>query len=280
MEDKLVMNAIDKKNLIKKFILTFLIMFFGATICVIIYDRSTINNEYGINEKNIEIPIFVYHNIVDNESEVQFDYMQTTAETFEKQIIGLKNMGYDFITYDDLQKYANNQKKLKKHSCIITFDDGYEGVYENAYPIAKKYNIPITIFVITDNMETAGVLTWQQVIEMQSSGIVTIASHSTNHPEFTNLSVEEAVMDVNTSYSIIEEKVGKQNTKIFTYPYGLYKDEQVDSLKNSGYIQNLTDNKINESKNLDMARLHRCYPLSDSPIKMFAKIVYRSIRYD
>lgn len=275
------MNVVDnKKNLIKKFILTFLIMFFGATICVIIYDRATINNEYGINEKNIEIPIFVYHDIVDDESEVQFDYMQTTAETFEEQIIGLKNMGYDFITYDDLQKYANNQKKIKKHSCIITFDDGYEGVYENAYPIAKKYNIPITIFVITDNMETAGVLTWQQVLEMQSSGIVTIASHSTNHPEFTNLSVEEAVMDVNTSYSIIEEKVGKQNIKIFTYPYGLYKDEQVDSLKNAGYIQNLTDNKINESKNLDMARLHRCYPLSDSPIKMFAKIVYRSIRYD
>lgn len=270
----------DKKVMIKRFVLTVMIMFFGTIICAIIYDRATVSNEYGINDKNLEIPIFVYHDIVDDESEVQFDYMQTTAETFEKQIIGLKNMGYDFITYDDLQKYANHEKKIKKRSCVVTFDDGYEGVYKNAYPIAKKYDVPITIFVITDNMETAGVLTWQQAKEMQDSGIVTIASHSTNHPEFTGISAEKAITDVNTSYSIIEEEIGKQNTKIFTYPYGLHTDEQVEALRSEGYVQNLTDNKINKSKSLDMARLHRCYPLSDSPIKIFVKIVYRSIRYD
>lgn len=275
------MNTIDsKKELLKKFILAFLIMFSGTIICAVIYDRATVSNEYGINDKNLEIPIFVYHDIVDDKSKVQFDYMQTTAETFERQIIGLKNMGYDFITYDDLQKYANNEKKIKKRSCVVTFDDGYEGVYKNAYPIAKKYDVPITIFVITDNMETAGVLTWQQAREMQDSGIVTIASHSTNHPEFTELSAEKAVTDVNTSYSIIEEEIGKQNTKIFTYPYGLHTDEQVEALRSEGYVQNLTDNKINKSNSLDMARLHRCYPLSDLPIKMFVKIVYRSIRYD
>lgn len=273
-------TQIVKRNILKRVILTAVIMFFGATISVIVYDRATINNEYGITEKNIEIPIFVYHDIVDDESKVEFDYMQTTAQTFEKQLVGLKNMGYDFITYDDLQKYMNNEKKLKKRSCIITFDDGYEGVYKNAYPIAKKYNIPITLFVITDNVGNTNVLTWQQAKEMQDSGIVTIASHSTNHPEFTSLSTEEAVNNVNTSYSIIEGEIGKQNTKIFTYPYGLYTDEQVEALRSEGYVQNLTDNKINKSKNIDMARLHRCYPLSDSPAKMFVKIVYRSIRYD
>lgn len=273
-------TQIVKRNILKRVILTAVIMFFGATISVIVYDRATINNEYGITEKNIEIPIFVYHDIVDDESKVEFDYMQTTAQTFEKQLVGLKNMGYDFITYDDLQKYMNNEKKLKKRSCIITFDDGYEGVYKNAYPIAKKYNIPITLFVITDNVGNTNVLTWQQAKEMQDSGIVTIASHSTNHPEFTSLSTEEAVNNVNTSYSIIEGEIGKQNTKIFTYPYGLYTDEQVEALRSKGYVQNLTDNRINKSKSLDMARLHRCYPLSDSPIKIFVKIVYRSFRYD
>jgi hypothetical protein len=42
----------------------------------------------------------------------------------------------------------------------------------------------------------------------------------------------------------------------------------------------LTDNKINKSKNLDLSRLHRCYPLSDSIFKMTLKIFYRSIRYN
>ena len=61
--------------------------------------------------------------------------------------------------------------------------------------------------------------------------------------------LKNAVNNVNKSYEIIEEKLGKQETKIFTYPYGLYTEEQVEALKNEGYIQNLTDNKINKSKN-------------------------------
>ena len=56
-------------------------------------------------------------------------------------------------------------------------------------------------------------------------------------------------------------------------------DILVYNLKKEGYIQNLTDNKINKSKDLDLYRLHRCYPLNDSIYKMMAKIIYRSIRY-
>ena len=55
--------------------------------------------------------------------------------------------------------------------------------------------------------------------------------------------------------------------------------EQLEPLKEAGYIINLTDNKINKSKNLNLYGLHRCYPLSDSTFKMELKIIYRSIRY-
>ena len=67
--------------------------------------------------------------------------------------------------------------------------------------------------------------------------------------------------------------------KIFTYPYGLYSQEQLEPLKEEGYVINLTDNKINKSKDLNLYGLHRCYPLSDSLFKMELKIIYRSIRY-
>ena len=75
--------------------------------------------------------------------------MQTKESTFEKQINGLKSVGYHFITYEDLVKYKNGQKPLYKKSCIITFDDGCQGVYDNAYPIAQKYDIPFAIFIIS-----------------------------------------------------------------------------------------------------------------------------------
>ena len=133
----------EKRNKILKIGLTIITILIVAIIGIVIYDRVTVNNKYRINDENIDIPIFVYHNIVSNDSEVIYDYMQTTKAVFEKQILGLKNLGYDFITYEQLQKFKNNEIELKKKSCILTFDDGYKGVYENAYPIAQKYNIPL-----------------------------------------------------------------------------------------------------------------------------------------
>lgn len=264
---------------IKKLVIVIFVIVVTLIASIIIYDRITINNKYYIGEKNLKIPIFVYHNIIKDDSKIQYDYMQTKSTTFENQIKGLKTLGYHFIDYDELVEYKEGKKPLYKKSCIITFDDGYEGVYDNAYQIAKKYNIPFTMFVITDNMETEGVITWSEAKEMKESGLVTIASHSIDHPEFTSLSVEEAVNNVEQSYKIIEEKLGKETIKIFTYPYGLYKDEQLQELGKKGYVQNLTDNKINKSNELDLYGLHRSYPLNDSICEIWAKVVYRSIRY-
>ena len=273
----------NKNNIIKnivKIIISLFILAIIAVLGIFIYDRATVNNKYSINDENIDIPIWVYHDIVDNESQIKYDYMQTTKDTFENQIVGLRNLGYKFITYEDLKKFKNNEIKLNKKSCILTFDDGYKGVYKNVFPIAKKYNIPFTAFIITKNMGNTGVFTWEEAKEMQDSGLVTIASHSIDHPEFTKLTTEEAVKNVNDSYKIIEEKLGEQKTKIFTYPYGLYTEEQINQLEKEGYIQNLTDNKINKSKKLDLSRLHRSYPLSDSIFKMILKKNYRSFRYN
>lgn len=270
----------EKKQKIKKIILGIIFLIVICIIGFLIYDRMTINNQYYIGEKNIQIPILVYHDIVKEEAEIQYDYMQTTKATFEKQLNGLKAFGYHFINYEDLKEYKKGEKPLYKRSCIITFDDGYKGVYENAYPIAQKYNIPFTMFIITENMDTEGVITWEQAKEMQESGLITIASHSIDHPEFTSLSTEEASKNVDESYKIIEGKLGKSKTKIFTYPYGLHTEEQLKKLEDEGYIQNLTDNKINKSKDLNLSGLHRCYPLNDSIYKIMAKIIYRSIRYN
>ena len=259
---------------LKKIIITIVsIIFIIITGCAI-YEISTVNNQYYISEKNLEIPIFVYHDIVNDKSEVYYDYMQTTKEVFENQMRGLKKIGYRFITFEE------GKKELYKKSCIVTFDDGYEGVYKNAYPIANKYDIPFTMFVITNNIGNTGTITWEQAKEMNNSGLVTIASHSQNHVEFNKISTDDAINNVNKSYEEIEKNLSSSKTKIFTYPYGLYTEEEIEKLRTLGYVQNLTDNKINKSKNLDLSRLHRCYPLSDSTPKIVFKMMYRSIRYN
>ena len=192
------------KSKIKRIVIGILISILVFCAGFICYDRITINNQYYIGEKNLEIPIFVYHNIVNDSSEIKYDYMQTTKNVFENQIQGLQAVGYHFITYEDLKAYKEGKKELYKRSCILTFDDGYEEVYKNAYPIATKYNIPFTMFIITNNVGLPGTITWNEAKEMKESGLVTIASHSEDHANFNKLTVMDAVNNVNNSYDKIK----------------------------------------------------------------------------
>lgn len=274
------MKGIRSKNA-KKILISIFILLSIILLIVVGYIANFVysNNEYYKNEKNIQIPIFVYHNIVDEITEPE--YMQTTKENFIKQITGLRKLGYDVIRYDDLISYYNGEKKLKEKSLLITLDDGWEGNYTNLFPIAKEYNIPVSINVIDSNIGTEKYMTWEQIKEMSDSGIVDIYSHSRYHRNPKNVSTEEYVNDVKYAHKHLEEKLEKKVTKVFTYPYGIYDEDKINALNKEGFfIQNLTDNKVNKSNNLDMLRLHREYPLNDSIEKILLKTVYRSIKYN
>lgn len=266
---------IKSKKKLKSYILSALVLFITGFI---MYNILTVNKTYYKDEKDINIAIFVYHDIVDNENEVEYDYMQTTDEKFEEQISGLQAFGYHFISYQDLIQYNKGEKPLPKNSCIVTFDDGWDGVYTYAYPIAKKYNVPITSFVVNYLVGTEGYFNWEQAKEMQDSGFVEIASHSIDHKRFDEKTADDALNNVDQSYEEIHKRL-KTNKKIFTYPYGIFTEDQIEKLGKAGYIQNLTDNKINSSSRLNMHKLHRCYPLNDSVPEIILKIVYRDIKY-
>lgn len=267
-------------NKFKKIVLGIFLFILITFSCFIVYEINTIDNTYYIGEKNLQIPILVYHNLVKNESEIEYDYMQTTVDKFEKQITGLMKLGYKPITYEDLEAYKNGKKPISKWSFIITFDDGCLGVYKYAYEIAKKYNIPMTSFAIDCGVGNDGCYTWEQAKEMHDSGLISIYSHGLVHAEYDKVSPEELLHQTNQAYSNLRNYLNDNNLlKVFTYPYGLYTDDSRKLLESEGYIQNLTDNRINLSNTLDLSGLHRTYPLNDSVFKILLKTHYRVLRY-
>lgn len=274
------MKEKTKNNKIKKVILSMFLTLIILLSIFIVYEIVTVNNTYYIGEKNLQIPIFVYHNIVEDESKVEFDYMQTPVDIFENQVAGLIKLGYKPISYEDLYKYKNGEISIPKWSFIITFDDGYEGVYDYAFPIAKKYNVPMTVFEIDSNMGTEGYLTWKEAKEMYDSNLISIYSHGYEHVKYSKESTEYLVELTNMSYKNITEQLEDDSIlKVFTYPYGDYRQDEILALEREGFIQNLTDNKINDSKKLNLSELHRCYPLNDSVFKIILKIQYRIFKY-
>ena len=218
-------NTEERKKMskTKKIVISLIIFIVLAITSFIIYEVATVNNTYYIGEKNLQIPVFVYHDIVADESEV---------------------------------------------------------VYEYAYEIAKKYNIPMTSFVIDDCVGAEGYYTWEQAKEMHDNGIMSIYSHGLTHARYNEKTEEELVQETESAYANLTEKLEDENLlKVFTYPYGLYTYEQRVALEEAGYVQNLTDNRINLSNKLELSGLHRDYPLDDSVFKIILKIQYRAIRY-
>lgn len=59
---------------------------------------------------------------------------------------------YRFLTPDELGAHLESGAPFSRPSALVTFDDGYAGVYEHAFPLLKRKGIPAGIFVVTGNV--------------------------------------------------------------------------------------------------------------------------------
>ena len=95
--------------------------------------------------------VLTFHNVIDS------NWFERTLELISKF--------YDFGSldelYDRLTQITSSPKSKKM--CYITFDDGERSVYEIVYPIIKKLNIPITIFVSPKNILEGGSFWFQRM---------------------------------------------------------------------------------------------------------------------
>ena len=235
-----------KLNIKKKI----LIVILAIIVIALIY----IFKHYRYNQRSdVKIPILLYHNFVTtvpNSDPDNFNYINT-PESFEENIKTLLKNGYTIISMKELNEANCGEKNLPNKPIVITFDDGYYSNYEYIYPIIKKYNVKVSIFIITDKIgqEIDGIryLGWNECLEMQNSSLVEIFSHSKRHVFYDKLPVRQIRDDVEESYNQIEHHLGKQDLKVFAYPYGAYTKETVKALKNNGIDYQLYDIGINNS---------------------------------
>ena len=228
---------------------------------------------------DVKIPVLLYHNFVTTVPESDpdnFNYINT-PQSFEENIKTLLENDYKVISIKELNDANIRKSKLPSKPIIITFDDGYYSNYEYIYPILKKYNIKASIFIVTDKIgkEIDGIkyLGWNECLEMQNSGLVEIYSHSKKHVFYDKLPVRRIRDDVKESYKDIEEHLGKQDLKVFAYPYGAYTDETVKTLKNNGIDLQIYDIGINNFKNLNTDYIKRI----NIPCEMTGKEIIEEI---
>jgi peptidoglycan/xylan/chitin deacetylase (PgdA/CDA1 family) len=68
----------------------------------------------------------------------------------------LRMAGYQFVPLERLSQMIEEGNFTKV--AAVTFDDGLNDLYENAFPIMKKYSIPFTCFLITSLISSTKLL--------------------------------------------------------------------------------------------------------------------------
>jgi len=185
----------------------------------------------------IRVPILMYHYIGNNPDpkDSQRETISLGPDKFDEQMKYLHDNNYTSITLDTLYPTITNQTYLSEKSVILTFDDGYMDFYYNAYPILQKYNIRATVFIPTILMNQGYYLTWQQIKEMSSSGLITLGSHCFHHYHLTTLSPEAIEFELKESKKILQDTLGVP-INFLAYPYGSTNNQIIEGVKKAGYI--------------------------------------------
>nr|WP_239749677.1 intercellular adhesin biosynthesis polysaccharide N-deacetylase [Mammaliicoccus sp. O-M53] len=175
-----------------------------------------------------------------NSKELKF-YSVTDTE-FESHIKWLKEHKAHFVTLDEFIKYKEDGK-FPKNCVWINFDDMDESIYDNAFPLMKKYDVHATGFVITgkvgsDDFHNISLSSKKELLKMKRSGLWDFASHTHNMHSMkkkTSTLIKSAETtgikkDMNKSTQYIKDELDG-NTRAIAYPYGQMSDEVVDQLK-------------------------------------------------
>ncbi len=177
---------------------------------------------------------------------------------FSAQLDQLLQSGFRFLSLEEWMSRLQPPRTV-----VLTFDDGYSGIFHQVFPLLEKYRIPATIFLTTGFLNnqvrppwdspsrelqrafhrTSSLwqpLQWGQVREMATTGRIEFGSHGCSHRRLGRLPAAEVKRELLLSREEIERQTGRP-VRTFSYPfgvgrYGAYRSDLEKELREAGYM--------------------------------------------
>lgn len=182
---------------------------------------------------------------------------------------------YDVINY--FNNYTSVKDSLRfsfKKRVALTFDDGLSDVFHIAYPFLKKKQIPFTVFVVTDFLDTDGYITTEELKTLAADPLVTIGSHGMSHKVFPQMTAEEKKKELIISKEKLEIVIGKE-VDFFAYSHGQYDEETLSLVRVYKYAFGVTAVPLlHIMKTVKRYTLPR-YNISNDSCEYFKKKLFR-----
>jgi len=181
------------------------------------------------------VPILMYHHVAaapPGADAVRRD-LSVSPGAFIDQLHYLRQNGYQTIGLQDLLAHLDHGAPLPARPIVLTFDDGYDDNYSQAYPILRSFGFAGVFFVLTDFVGQPGYATWENLTEMNRNGM-DIEAHGRTHADLAISSAADAAWQIAGSRSVLEEKLGRP-VQFYCYPSGRYTAKTVELLRAHGY---------------------------------------------
>ncbi len=179
------------------------------------------------------LPILLYHHIVAVESENRYS---VSRANFEEQMAALKDLGYTTMSVAQLIRAIQIGENLPHSPMVITFDDGYEDVYLNAFPVLSKEGFTATILLVSSYVGSEEFMTQSEILDLEQAGWE-IGSHSQTHLDLTkNFS---SLWDEIVQSRLDLKRISGQDINLFAYPYGAADPIVIGKVVKAGYSAGL-----------------------------------------
>jgi peptidoglycan/xylan/chitin deacetylase (PgdA/CDA1 family) len=177
----------------------------------------------------IYAPILLYHHIRDVDNPNRYD---VSLDTFSKQLEALQSWGYTPITISTLANVIRNGGDLPEKPIMISFDDGDIDIYQNAYPIMKKYGFMGTFYIVGNRVGADQFVNADQIKELIADGWE-IGCHGFSHQD---MSKDHDAIETEGLHAkkVLQDKLGI-TINSFAYPYGGFDAEVGNHIAGYGF---------------------------------------------
>lgn len=166
---------------------------------------------------NTKSKVLYYHDV-----STKYTEMGTPLDLIKKQIEAIRRAGFEIVT-----EIHNPQKQV-----VLTFDDGWRGLYEHKDFFIKEGIFPI-VFIAVDLIGKPGYMNKEEILDMQCLGF-RFESHSWSHKGLSSYDDEGLNKELLDARLALEALLKHSVTSI-CFPQGKFSNLVVEKCYTSGY---------------------------------------------
>ncbi|OLB60273.1 MAG: hypothetical protein DMD51_08415 [Gemmatimonadetes bacterium] len=191
-------------------------------------------------------PVLCYHRVG---GPLELGVTRVARSVFARQMTALAQAGWQTLTlaqFVERRQLGTSAFRTPHSAFLLTFDDGYAGLAQHAYPVLADLGFTATTFLITDYVGANNTwdmrytwrplahLDWRTVEQWRARGF-DFASHTASHARLTWLGDARAADELGRARETLVRRLGASAGRAVAYPFGAA-DARVERLaRSAGY---------------------------------------------